>query len=184
GDGAGPAPRARVIALVGLRGAGKSTIGRRLAERLHRPFVELDQLVESAAGLKLEEIFALHGDAFYRRLETATLEAFFRDRPEAVLATGGGIVTNAQAFGLLKELSTVVWLKATVDEHWSRVVRQGDRRPMRANPRAKAELKALLRTREPLYRQADRVVDTSELGVAGSVEALARALPGASPVSS
>lgn len=169
-----PSGRRRVLALVGLRGAGKSTIGHRLAEKSGRRFVELDARVEQAAGLSLAEIFALHGDAFYRRLETTVLERFLDQDSDAVLATGGGIVTNPEAWSILKRRATVVWLKARPDDHWTRVVRQGDRRPMRANPRARTELKALLRAREPLYRQADHVVDTSHLGVEGAVAALAR----------
>lgn len=165
-----------IVALVGLRGAGKSTIGSRLAARLDRPFVELDARVEAAAGLSLAEIFALHGDTFYRRLETATLRRVLDEEQQAVVATGGGIVTNEEAFALLRSRATVVWLKASPDDHWTRVVRQGDRRPMRANPKARAELKALLRAREPLYRQADHLVDTSDLGVDGSVKSLLRAL--------
>ena len=165
-----------VIALVGLRGAGKSTVGKRLADKLGLPFFELDALIESAAGVSLAEIFALHGDAFYRRLETATLERFFRENRTAVLATGGGIVTNADAFSMLRRSARVVWLKADPEDHWNRVVRQGDRRPMAANPRAKAELRQLLRSREPLYRQAHDVVDTSELGIPGTVDSLARTL--------
>ncbi len=164
-----------VVALVGLRGAGKSTLGRRLADRRKVPFHELDQLVESTAGLSLSEIFALHGEAFYRRVETTALERLLRQSAGgSVIATGGGIVTNPDAFSLLQSGSRIVWLKADADDHWARVVRQGDRRPMARNPRAKAELKALLFAREPLYARAHQVVDTSRLGLAGSLDALDR----------
>lgn len=168
-----------VIALVGLRGAGKSTVGKKLAERIDRKFYELDALVEAAAGVSLPEIFALHGETFYRRLETATLERFLHEHPAAVLATGGGIVTNGDAYALLRRETRIVWLKARPEDHWARVVRQGDRRPMAANPRAKSELRALLQTREPLYRQAHHVADTSALGVGGTVDYLTKALAGA-----
>lgn len=174
---AGPAPEG-VIALVGLRGAGKSTIGKRLAQRLGIPFQELDARIEADAGLSLAEIFALHGEEYYRRLEVSSLERFLRETDHAVLATGGGIVTNADALALLRERTRVVWLKAKPQDHWDRVVRQGDRRPMEANPRAKAELRVLLKTREPLYRRAHEVVDTSTLGVTGTVEALLERLGG------
>lgn len=165
-----------VIALVGLRGAGKSSIGRRLAERLALPFFELDALIERAAGLSLAEVFAIHGESYYRRLEGETLDRFLREHPRSVLATGGGIVTNGDAFEVLKRSTRVVWLKARPVDHWQRVVKQGDRRPMANSRDAKAELRRLLRSREPLYRQAHEVVDTSALGVAGAVDRLAEAL--------
>lgn len=172
-------PAAGVIALVGLRGAGKSSIGKKLAGRLDLPFFELDALIERAAGISLAEVFAIHGESYYRRLELETLQTFLREHPASVIATGGGIVTNADAFALLKRSTRVVWLRATPEDHWERVVKQGDRRPMDANASsrdAKAELKRLLKTREPLYRQAHETVDTSDLGVAGSVDHLARSL--------
>ena len=169
-------PPPGVVALVGLRGAGKSSIGRRLAERLGLPFFELDALIERAAGLSLAEVFAIHGEAYYRRLETETLERFLREEPRSVLATGGGIVTNDDAFELLKRATRVVWLKARPQDHWERVVKQGDRRPMATSRNAKAELRRLLESREPLYRQAHQTVDTSALGVSGSVDRLASSL--------
>lgn len=170
------APTPGVIALVGLRGAGKSSVGKKLAARLHLPFFELDALIEAAAGISLSEVFAIHGESYYRRLESETLERFLRDHPASVLATGGGIVTNGDAFELLKRATRVVWLKARAEDHWERVVKQGDRRPMANSGDAKADLKRLLKTREPLYRQAHDTVDTSELGIAGSVDRLARTL--------
>jgi len=165
-----------VIALVGLRGAGKSSVGKKLAARLDLPFFELDALIEAAAGISLAEVFAIHGESYYRRLESETLERFLRDHPASVLATGGGIVTNDDAFELLKRATRVVWLKARPEDHWERVVKQGDRRPMANSGDAKADLKRLLKSRLPLYRQAHETVDTSELGIAGSVDRLARAL--------
>lgn len=172
-----PSPASRpVIALVGLRGAGKSTIGKRLAERLGIPFDELDAMIEAAAGLSLAELFAIHGESYYRRLETATLRSVLEAKKPSVLATGGGIVTNPDAWDLLRRESRVVWLKAKPEDHWERVVKQGDRRPMRGSPRAKAELRSILRAREPIYRTADHVADTSALGVTGTVDALARDL--------
>lgn len=166
----------RVIALLGLRGAGKSTVGARLASRLGLPFFELDGLVEQAAGLTLAEIFALHGEDYYRRLELETLRRFLDRHREAVLATGGGIVGHEGAFRLLEERTETVWLKATPEDHWNRVIDQGDVRPMADNPHARRELRRILAEREPLYGRARHVVDTSRLGLEGSVEALASEL--------
>ncbi|MCA9596052.1 MAG: helix-turn-helix domain-containing protein [Myxococcales bacterium] len=165
-----------VVALLGLRGAGKSTIGPRLAQALSVPFVELDQLVERAAGMTLGEVFELQGEAFYRRLERETLRRVFADHPRAVIATGGSIVGDAESFDLLRRAATTVWLKAKPEDHMQRVRAQGDERPMRNRDDAMSELRALLRSRTPLYAQADHVVDTSLLGIDGSITALVDAL--------
>lgn len=161
-----------LIALLGIRGAGKSTIGERLAARLSLQFFELDRLVEAEAGLSLPEIFALHGEGYYRRLEVEALRRLLRGSSGGVLATGGGIVTNPEAWTLLEGHTTTVWLRASVEEHWNRVVRQGDPRPMAGRPAAKAELRRLLVERESLYKRARYRVDTARLGVDGSVEAV------------
>jgi XRE family aerobic/anaerobic benzoate catabolism transcriptional regulator len=150
-----------VIALLGLRGAGKSTLGRRLARRLHVPFVELDRRIEEAAGLSLGEIFALHGEAYYRRLERESLERILAEDRPVVLATGGGLVNSADTWALLRRRALTVWLRADPEDHWNRVVQQGDRRPMADHPQAMADLRRLLVAREPLYAQAAHVVDTS-----------------------
>ena len=168
----------RVIALLGLRGAGKSTLGGRLASRLRLPFFELDGLVEAAAGLSLSELFALHGEAYYRRLELSALRRFLDEHDAAVLATGGGIVAHDEAYRLLDAEAVTVWLKAAPEDHWSRVVGQGDERPMADHPEAKAELKRLLASRAPLYARARHQIDTGRLGVKGSVDALAKLLAG------
>src|SRR5882724_378412 len=166
----------RWIALLGVRGAGKSTIGARLAEKLGVEFLELDRLVEAEAGMALAEIFATHGEGYFRRLEVAALRRLLGERRSCVLATGGGIVENAEALALLQERATTVWLRANIEAHWNRVVRQGDPRPMAGRPAAKAELRRLLARRAPLYRRARYSVDTARLGVDGSVKFLARRL--------
>jgi len=164
----------RVVALVGLRGAGKSTIGRALAQRLGLPFFELDALVEKDAGLPLAAIFQLHGEAYYRRLAREVLTRFLAETDAAVLATGGGIVTDPGSFKLLQKRCRTVWLQATPEDHWQRVLEQGDVRPGAASPHAQEELRALLKSREPLYSQAELSVDTSRLGVDGAVQEIAR----------
>jgi XRE family aerobic/anaerobic benzoate catabolism transcriptional regulator len=161
-----------VIALLGLRGAGKTTIGRRLARRLRVPFVELDRRVEEAAGLSLDEIFALHGPEYYRRLERDALELLLSEDRPAVVATGGGIVTSGDTYALLRRRALTVWLRAEAADHWNRVVQQGDRRPMADNPEAMAELRRLLAERQPLYAEAAHVIDTSKLGVDEAVGAI------------
>lgn len=165
-DGAG---RPKVVALLGVRGAGKSTIGPRVAARLGLDFVELDRLVESEAGLSVAEIFATHGEGYFHRLEVAALRRFLSRGTGGVLATGGGIVEDSQAWALLEASTVTVWLRASTDAHWSRVVRQGDPRPMAGRPAAKAELRRLLARREALYRRSRLRVDTTRLGIAGSV---------------
>lgn len=150
------------IALVGVRGAGKSTIGAHAAARLGIPFIELDQLIEREAGMSLVELFTLHGESYYRRLERDAAEKLLSGSPPVVLATGGSVVTHPETWGLVRRQCHTVWLKARAKDHWDRVVAQGDLRPMVNNPSAKDELKALLRAREPLYSQADLVADTSK----------------------
>ena len=165
-----------LVALVGLRGAGKSTIGKALAARLKIPFVELDGLVEKEAGLSLSAIFALHGEAYYRRLAREVMTRYLAETSAAVMATGGGVVTDREAFKLLMKRSRTVWLQATPEDHWKRVLEQGDVRPGAASPHAQEELRALLKSREPLYAQAELAVDTSKLGIAGALDEIARRL--------
>lgn len=157
-------PEAGVVALLGLRGAGKSTVGALVARRLAVPFVELDLLVEEIAGLPLPEIFAVHGEAHYRRMEFQALEQFLARGERVVLATGGGIVNSRETFDLLKRGATTVWLRATPEEHMDRVVRQGDRRPIASKGGQKSamtQLRRILAAREPLYGEADATIDTS-----------------------
>jgi XRE family transcriptional regulator, aerobic/anaerobic benzoate catabolism transcriptional regulator len=154
-----------VIALLGMRGAGKSTVGPRLAERLGARFVELDAQVESAAGLRVAEIFALHGEAFYRRLEFRCLHTLLAGDAITVVATSGGIVTDESAWRVLLDECVTLWLEASPEEHMQRVVAQGDRRPMASSAEPMAELRTILASRTPRYRSATVRVSTSGVDV-------------------
>jgi XRE family aerobic/anaerobic benzoate catabolism transcriptional regulator len=166
----------RVVALLGLRGAGKTTIGKLLARRLRVRFVELDRRIEKAADMSLAELFSMYGEDYYRRLERETLAAVLAEKRPMVLATGGGIVASPETYALLKKSAVTVWLRAEPEDHWNRVVRQGDRRPMADHPQAMADLRALLAAREPLYAGAEHTVDTSGRSVAKIVDDLAAAV--------
>jgi XRE family aerobic/anaerobic benzoate catabolism transcriptional regulator len=171
----GPAP---VVALLGLRGAGKSSVGAKVARRLRVPFVELDALVAREAGMSLDTIFEMHGEAYFHRLEREALRKLLAeaDGRGAVIATGGSIVTDEETFGLLKSRTVTLWLKAGARDHWDRVVAQGDGRPMRGRTNAMSELKSLLRERKPLYAQATHVVDTSSVALDETVERVLKAV--------
>jgi XRE family aerobic/anaerobic benzoate catabolism transcriptional regulator len=158
------------LALIGLRGAGKTTIGKKAALRLKATFIELDREVERAAGMSLSDLFAIHGEDYYRRLELRVLREVLNKRGKCVIAAGGGIVTEPESWQLLSSHCTVIWLEAKPEDHWNRVVAQGDRRPMQGKPQAMAELRSLLKTRAPLYARAHHRVDTSKLGLDGAVE--------------
>jgi XRE family aerobic/anaerobic benzoate catabolism transcriptional regulator len=167
---------APVVALLGLRGAGKSTIGPKLAQKLGLPFVELDAAIEEAAGITLGQMFELHGEAYYRRIERETLMRLLAEPDGMIIATGGSLVNDRETFRLLRRRAVTVWLKAKPEDHWNRVIQQGDERPMKKHPHAMAELRALLASREKLYSQAEHVVDTSALAVEGVVDQLSREL--------
>ena len=150
----------RVVSLLGLRGAGKSSLGPELARRFGVPFFELDALVAREAGMPLATIFEMHGEAWFHRVERDVLRAFLDTHDAAVIATGGSIVKARDTFELLRKRTFTVWLRARPRDHWQRVLTQ-DARPMKNRANAMAELKALLREREPLYALADVTVDTS-----------------------
>jgi XRE family transcriptional regulator, aerobic/anaerobic benzoate catabolism transcriptional regulator len=162
---AGGSPRAaarrKVVALLGVRGAGKSAVGQLLARRLKLPLVELDVLVSKEAGMSLPTLFEIHGEEYFRRVERHVLRQLLDAGHPAVLATGGSIVTDAESYALLRRRAITVWLRGDADDHWRRVVAQGDLRPMKDRRNAMNELRALLKKRTPLYAQADHVVDTS-----------------------
>ncbi len=169
-----------VVALVGLRGAGKSTIGAALARLRNIPFVELDREVESRAGMRLGELFELRGDAGYRLMEAAVVDALLAQPKPCVVATGGSLVTNPETWRRVRASCRTAWLQASPDAHLARVRAQGDLRPMRGRPNALVELEAILAERAPLYGEADIALHTDQLGIEGTVSALDAWLSGRS----
>jgi XRE family transcriptional regulator, aerobic/anaerobic benzoate catabolism transcriptional regulator len=151
------------IALIGLRGAGKSTLGKVLAKRIGWNFVELNKEIESENGLSVAEIINLYGQEGFRRLEQAAVQQLLARKELMVLATGGGIVSEPLTFDLILSSFYTIWLKAEPEEHMARVRRQGDLRPMADDRSAMAELRNILKSREPLYARAAAVVDTAGL---------------------
>jgi XRE family aerobic/anaerobic benzoate catabolism transcriptional regulator len=172
------AARRQRIALIGLRGAGKSSLGQALADHYKAPFVELNRQIEAAAGCSVAEIHALYGQNAYRRYEYRALEDSIRQFPNAVIATPGGIVSEPATFNLLLSHCYTVWLKATPEEHMGRVIAQGDKRPMAGNPEAMADLKHILESRAEYYSKADATFDTSGLSEDGALKALVKQLRG------
>jgi XRE family aerobic/anaerobic benzoate catabolism transcriptional regulator len=157
-----PRPTGR-IALIGMRGAGKTSIGQVAAERLAMPFIELDSEIERLAGMELAEIFAVQGQAVFRKLEHRALETVIDGHETAVIATTGSLVTEPAAYALLRSRCFVVWLSAAPEQHMARVMAQGDLRPMADNPQAMDDLKAILESRAPLHALADAAIDTTDL---------------------
>ncbi len=164
------------VALIGLRGAGKSTLGAILAERLEVPFLELDRLIEQESGVGLSAIFDLYGQSGFRRLERRCLDQVIERHPRFVLATGGSLVSEPATFERLLTMCYTVWLRATPEEHMQRVIAQGDMRPMADNRESMSDLKRILEVREPLYRKADLTIDTSETSSEESADRLLEAL--------
>jgi len=168
------AARAGRIALIGLRGAGKTSLGLRIARAFDDPFIELDGEIERETGMSLGTIFDLYGQAGFRRFERRSLESILASRERFVLATGGGIVSEPATFARLRAACFTVWLRATPEEHMQRVVAQGDLRPMEDDAQAMADLNRILATREPLYRDADLTFETGGCTPGESAERLAR----------
>lgn len=151
----------RKIALIGLRGAGKSTLGRMLAEDLGYPFIELSSAIEKLAGCNVAEIQALYGLNAYRRYERRALEEALQNYPEVVMAIPGGLVSDPGSFNQLLSKCTTVWLQASPADHMGRVVAQGDMRPMATSKEAMDDLKGILSGRTPFYSKAQYNIDTS-----------------------
>lgn len=170
----GDAHRHSRIALIGLRGAGKSTLGRMLAEQLQVPFLELNQEIERVAGCSVREIYDLYGAGAYRRYERRALEEAVQIYSDVVIATPGGIVSDPATFNELLTHCTTVWLQADPEEHMGRVIAQGDTRPMAANPEAMDDLRRILDGRAAFYSKADHRLDTSGKTLQQSFEELRR----------
>ena len=168
--------RRKRIALIGLRGAGKSTLGGALAKILRRPFIELDREIEKEAGMPLAEVFMLYGQSGFRNLEHRCLERIIATQNDIVLSVGGGVVGESATYQLLLSNCFTVWIKAAPSEHMQRVIAQGDLRPMQGHSQAMEDLKGLLAARDPQYARANAVVDTSGQTVAKSLAALRSAV--------
>jgi XRE family transcriptional regulator, aerobic/anaerobic benzoate catabolism transcriptional regulator len=170
---ADPAARHQRIAMVGLRGAGKSTLGHLLASHLAVPFIELDRVIEERSGVGLSVIFDLYGQSGFRRLERECLDQVLHQYPKFVLATGGSLVSESATYERLLAECFTIWLRATPEDHMQRVIAQGDTRPMSEDREAAmSELKSILAVREPLYRRADATIDTSRKSEAATLEEL------------
>jgi XRE family aerobic/anaerobic benzoate catabolism transcriptional regulator len=166
------APVARRIALVGLRGAGKSSLGAKLAAALGLRFIELDAEVEREAGAPLGEVFAMYGQEGYRRFERRALERVLGENERAVIATGGSLVTDTDTYRLLRDSCHTVWLKAKPEEHMSRVMAQGDLRPFKGRSAAIDEIRRLLADRDRLYALADVTIETTGRSPKAALEEL------------
>lgn len=168
--------RRKRVALIGMRGAGKSTLGAKLAAETKLRFVELDSEIEKATGMPLGEIFSLYGQSGFRAIERRTLERVLKENERAVVSVGGGVVSEKETYDFLLANCYTVWIKAPPEEHMSRVMAQGDFRPMAANSQAMEDLRRILESREPLYGKADLVLDTSGSSVDESFAKLKAAL--------
>lgn len=166
----------RRVALLGLRGAGKSSLGTKLAAALGAPFVELDSEVEQEAGAKLGEVFAMYGEGAYRRFERRALERVLRTHEAAVIAVGGSLVTDPDTYRLLLDNCHTVWLKAKPEEHMNRVIAQGDLRPFKGRSAALEEIRTLLADRDRLYARAHASVDTTGKTAKESLSELKKAI--------
>lgn len=168
--------RANRLCLIGLRGAGKSTLGRLAAEKLGVPFLELNKEIEGLGGMPVAEIIALYGQEGYRHLELKALDQVLEQHEQVILAAAGGIVAEPKTFHRLLLHYNTIWLKASAEEHMDRVRAQGDERPMADNPGAMDQLKSILRNREALYSKADVQIDTSGKPIDVSLQDLVQAI--------
>ena len=173
--------RRRRIALIGLRGGGKSTLGRLMATKLNVPFIELDREIERRSGTSLSEIFDMFGQETFRRAEREALESVLRQHRHFVIATSGSIVTDPGTMELLLSSCFTVWVRAEPEEHMRRVIDQGDMRPMANSARAMEDLIAILKSREPLYAKAETALDTTGKTPEQNFAELMRAIPAAEP---
>jgi XRE family aerobic/anaerobic benzoate catabolism transcriptional regulator len=160
--------------LVGLRGSGKSTLGAMLAQRIDMPFIELDREIELLTGASLGELFAVFGQETFRQAEREALEKVLLQHPRFVMATSGSIVTEPRTLDLLLSSCFTIWMRASPAEHMSRVVAQGDLRPMANSPRAMDDLVAILQSREPFYARAEATVNTTAKSPQQSLDELMR----------
>ena len=170
------AARRKRVALIGLRGAGKSTLGLRLGQDMHIPFIELDREIEKDTGMPLGEIFSLYGQTGYRAIERRSLERVLHEQERAILSVGGGVVSEKKTYDYLLSNCYTVWIKARPEEHMARVIAQGDLRPIAGGNQAMDDLHRILEAREPLYRKADLYLDTSGNSVEESFAKLKAAL--------
>lgn len=168
----GATSKAGRVCLIGLRGAGKSTLGAAAAKALDVPFIELNRAIEAAGGMPISEIMGLYGPEGYRQLEADALDNIVAEQDRAIIAVAGGIVGDANTFDRLLDRFQTIWIKAAPEEHMARVRAQGDTRPMDGNPQAMAQLRLILTSREAEYGRADTVLDTGGQGVGSSVTAL------------
>lgn len=168
--------RSRRIAFIGLRGAGKSTLGRLTAEKIDYPFLELNEEIEQASGMPVNEVIALYGQEGYRRLEKQSVERIVATNDSIVLAVAGGIVAEPETLNYLLRYYHTIWLKADPTDHMTRVRGQGDERPMAGNPEAMDELKSILMSREALYARAEIQINTSGRTLEQSLEDILAAI--------
>jgi XRE family aerobic/anaerobic benzoate catabolism transcriptional regulator len=168
--------RRKRVALIGLRGAGKSTLGVRLGQEMNIPFIELDGEIEKDTGMPLGEIFSLYGQTGYRAIERRSLERVLQEQERGILSVGGGVVSEKETYDYLLSNYYTVWIKARPEEHMARVIAQGDLRAIAGGNQAMEDLRRILEAREPLYRKADMYLDTSGNSVEESFAKLKAAL--------
>ncbi len=166
------------IALVGLRGAGKSTLGTALAKKLNKEFIEIDKKIESLAGITLSEIFSLYGQEGYRRFEKACLAEVLNQPEGCIIETGGSVVTDKASYDMILSSCFTIWIKAKAEDHMIRVINQGDTRIISSTLRVQEDVQEILQNREPLYELADKTINTSIGSIAQCLTELAEFISG------